>query len=405
MSGDSPSEPEGHGVRLIAFYLPQFHPEPANDGHHGPGFTEWVHVAGARPLFRGHQQPVLPGELGFYDLRVPEVREAQAALARQYGISAFCWWHYWSLGRRLLERPFREVLESGAPDFPFCLGWANHRWATDRSGAPESIVVAQEYGGDDDHARHFAALEPAFHDPRYVRVGGAPLFYVFRPREVPDLPALVALWTKLAHQSGLPGIHFVGQWRGEAIRADETPWTALDALVVTRIVAAGYRRPLRLRIVDRLRHGPIRLPSDAYAALGPNSCRGARRATPACSRTGTTRPVGDAAVTCSSIPTPTISPSTYVRRCDSLPIVHPTSGSPSSRVGTSGPKATIWSQIAGTVADGWRPSWPAWPSHPVDRHDTDGAARPARQHWHGGRPSPRHERSACGGEPAGFVPG
>ena len=189
-----------HDVRLIAFYLPQFHPEPANDGHHGPGFTEWVHVAGARPLFRGHQQPVLPGELGFYDLRVPEVREAQAALARQYGISAFCWWHYWSLGRRLLERPFREVLESGEPDFPFCLGWANHGWATDRSGAPESIVVAQEYGGDDDHARHFAALEPAFHDPRYVRVGGAPLFYLFRPREVPDLPALVARWTKLAHR-------------------------------------------------------------------------------------------------------------------------------------------------------------------------------------------------------------
>ena len=269
MSGDSPGEPAAHDVRLIAFYLPQFHPEPANDGHHGPGFTEWVHVAGAQPLFRGHQQPVLPGELGFYDLRVPEVREAQAALARQYGISAFCWWHYWSLGRRLLDRPFREVLESGEPDFPFCLGWANHGWATDRSGAPESIVVAQEYGGDDDHARHFAALEPAFHDPRYVRVGGAPLFYLFRPLEVPDLPALVAQWRKLAHQSGLPGIHFVGQWRGEAIRANETPWTALDALVVARIVAAGYRRRLRLRVVDRLRHGPIRLPPDAYAAVKP----------------------------------------------------------------------------------------------------------------------------------------
>ena len=108
MSGDSPGAPAAHDVRLIAFYLPQFHPEPANDGHHGPGFTEWVLLAGARPLFRGHQQPVIPGELGFYDLRVPEVREAQAALPRRYGISAFCWWRCWSRGRRLLERPFRE---------------------------------------------------------------------------------------------------------------------------------------------------------------------------------------------------------------------------------------------------------------------------------------------------------
>ena len=161
--------------QLIAFYLPQFYPIAENDAAWGKGFTEWAHVAAARPLFPSHYQPHIPADLGFYDLRLPETRLAQAALARRYGISAFCYYHYWMGGRRLLERPFNEVLESGEPDFPFCLCWANDSWTGIWYGKPEAVIVEQTYPGRDDHLRHMDWLARAFHDRRDLRLGGKPL--------------------------------------------------------------------------------------------------------------------------------------------------------------------------------------------------------------------------------------
>ena len=118
-------------ARIIANYLPQFHPIPENDKYWGVGFTEWTNVAKARPLFKGHYQPHIPADLGFYDLRLPEVREQQAQLAREAGVEGFCYWHYWfGKGRQVLERPFNEVVASGKPYYPFCLAWANHDWTT-----------------------------------------------------------------------------------------------------------------------------------------------------------------------------------------------------------------------------------------------------------------------------------
>lgn len=200
---------DSNNTRAIAFYLPQFHPIPENDLWWGKGFTEWTNVARARPLFRGHYQPHIPADLGFYDLRVAEVREAQAKMAAQYGIEGFCYYHYWFGGKRLLERPFDEVVASGSPEFPFCLCWANQTWSGIWHGSPDKVLVEQTYPGIEDHRAHFLALLPAFRDKRYIRVDNKPLFIVFIPYGIPDHAATLLLWREMALEHGLDGLHLV----------------------------------------------------------------------------------------------------------------------------------------------------------------------------------------------------
>ncbi len=185
--------PAPQARRFLAFYLPQFHPIPENDEWWGNGFTDWTNVARARPLFRGHRQPHLPADLGFYDLRLPEARAAQAALAGEYGIDGFCYYHYWFEGRRLLERPFDEVLQHGEPSFPFCLCWANENWTRTWSGEVTDVLIRQTYSSDDDLA-HIRWLANAFADPRYIRVGGRPLFLVYRASSLPDAVRTTETW-------------------------------------------------------------------------------------------------------------------------------------------------------------------------------------------------------------------
>ena len=172
-------------ARAVAFYLPQYFPIPENDEWWGPGFTEWTNTAKARPLFPGHRQPTLPSELGFYDLRVAETRQAQSELAQEHGVEAFAYWHYWfGNGDRILERPFAEVLASGKPGISFCLAWANQTWTGIWHGAKDRILKQQTYPGPEDEQRHFDTVLPAFRDERYLRVDGKPVFYVFRPEEL-----------------------------------------------------------------------------------------------------------------------------------------------------------------------------------------------------------------------------
>ena len=244
-------------IRPIAFYLPQFFPTPENDEWWSPGFTEWTNVARAKPLFPGHYQPRIPADLSFYDLRVPSVRERQAALAREAGIEGFCYWHYWFNGRRLLDRVFAEVVESGKPDFPFCLCWANHSWSqkTWDPNLPNKLLMEQTYPGKDDYVAHFNAMLPAFRDKRYIKVDGKLLFGVFSPADIPDTDVFFDTWNALARENGLEGFYFFGlsQGGGEYARWKDLPYDA----VVYDCLNDTFNHPeddgFRQRLVKRLR--------------------------------------------------------------------------------------------------------------------------------------------------------
>lgn len=259
-------------ARAIAFYLPQYFPIPENDEWWGPGFTEWTNTARARRLFPGHQQPTLPGELGFYDLRVPETRQAQSDLAREYGVEAFAYWHYWfGHGSRILERPFQEVLASGAPEISFCLAWANQTWSGIWHGAEDRVLRQQLYPGAEDDRAHFATILPALRDERYLRVDGRPVFYVFRPEELPDAAAFVDRWQAMARAAGLPGLYLVAEMSdllGTGPRYVGGEADGFDASVYMRLPARneGAWR-FRMRAIRKSLGGPEIYPySETIAA-------------------------------------------------------------------------------------------------------------------------------------------
>lgn len=215
-------------VKVICFYLPQFHPIRENNIWWGEGFTEWNSVVRGERLFPSHYQPHLPADLGFYDLRLDAVREAQAGLAKEYGIGGFCYYHYWFNGRRILERPLTDMLSSGKPNFPFCLCWANENWTRAWDGGETEILLSQEYSEEDDVA-HIRALIPAFKDPRYIRIGGRPLFLVYRTENMPDPAATAQRWREEARRAGIGDIYLA---RVEGFRSDIDPSTiGFDAAV------------------------------------------------------------------------------------------------------------------------------------------------------------------------------
>ncbi len=195
-------------VRIVAFYLPQFHPIPENDRWWGNGFTEWAKVVRGRKQFADHYQPHLPERLGFYDLRLPETRERQAALARAYGVGAFCYYYYAFGTKTLLDRPLREMLHSGTPDFPFCLCWANENWTRRWDGDERDLLMEQRYGPELDGAL-IDELMPYLLDRRYLRVGGAPVLVVYKPGAIPDAQATLARWRAAARRWGVPDLHLV----------------------------------------------------------------------------------------------------------------------------------------------------------------------------------------------------
>lgn len=254
--------------KIIAFHLPQFYPIAENNEWWGPGFTEWHNVAKARPLFRKHHQPNLPGELGFYDMRLAQTRQDQADLAREHGVYGFCYWHYWFGGRRLLEQPTEALLAAGVPDLPFCLGWANETWTGIWHGSPNSILMEQTYPSGD-AAAHYALLTRYFADPRYIKQDGKPLFYVYQPKYLPADGEYLRELRRLAQADGYPDLFIVGTWKpNPGGRFDSTGELGLDAAVVTNLsgrdtqsrahVVSAVKRRLLSRVSGHT--GPQRLP-------------------------------------------------------------------------------------------------------------------------------------------------
>lgn len=232
---------------IIAFYLPQFYPTETNDKWWGEGFTEWTNVRNARPLYWGHYQPKVPTELGYYDLRQQDVREAQAAFAREAGIGAFCYWSYWfGGGREELDEPFDAVVESGKPDFPFMLCWANESWHTGFWNRGErkqkSVIVQQTYPGDDDIYAHFYRRLKAFKDNRYLKIENRPVFMIYEWRSVPQVERFIRIWNELAIKAGFDGIYFIAHLKHphDLRNIDEPLAKGFDAVNTIRLWEADF---------------------------------------------------------------------------------------------------------------------------------------------------------------------
>ncbi len=195
-----------HPPRLIAFYLPQFHPTPENDLWWGKGFTEWTNVTKATPLFEGHYQPHLPSDFGFYDLRLRETRHDQIKLAAHYGIDGFCYYYYWFSGTRLLNRPLDDMLEDPDHNMPFCLCWANESWTRRWDAADHEVLIDQKYLPEDD-LNFIKSLIPFLRKPGYIRVDGRPFLMVYRPQHLPDAKKSAMVWREYCRTIGIGEIH------------------------------------------------------------------------------------------------------------------------------------------------------------------------------------------------------
>ncbi|AEE16255.1 glycosyltransferase WbsX family protein [Treponema brennaborense] len=252
--------------RILAFYLPQYHPISENNQWWGTGFTEWTNVGKARPLFPGHKQPKVPTELGYYDLRVPEVRELQAQMAKDAGVEGFCYWHYWfGEGKQLLEKPLQQIISSGKPDFPFCLGWANESWYAkvwSKDKSKDKLLIEQKYCGLEDYKEHFETILPILKDKRYVKVNGKLLFLIYKPDDFADCPTFINYWQELAKAEGLQGFHFIASAKRNTNDFEKYLKSGFDAVFTDRmwLGAKALRRDKPLSLVKVLLFKFLKIP-------------------------------------------------------------------------------------------------------------------------------------------------
>lgn len=201
--------------KIIAFYLPQFHPIPENDFWWGKGFTEWTNVGNAKPLFWGHYQPKVPADLGYYDLRIDEIAEEQSRMALEAGINGFMYWHYWfGEGKTIMDMPLKKMLSNEKIEIDFALCWANHswfakNWNASKTDCEDKLLIEQKYLGKNDCILHFNSVLQSFNDPRYIKINNKPLFGLYQPYSMPNVDEFIDIWNDLSKRNGFDGIYFM----------------------------------------------------------------------------------------------------------------------------------------------------------------------------------------------------
>lgn len=237
--------------KVIAFYLPQFHAIPENDEWWGKGFTDWVNVKKAQPLFSGHNQPRTPLK-GYYDLTDAETLRWQAGLAEKYNVSGFCFYHYWFAGKLLLEKPAEILLKHTDINMPFCFSWANEPWARTWDGKAKQVLMPQDYGNESDWKDHFNYLLPFFKDSRYIKVNGKPMFLIYKTRSIPHCAEMMNMWIELAKENGLDGIHFVQTIRENQLDTRNLPFSANAEFEPARSISLQGACTLQAQRVRRM---------------------------------------------------------------------------------------------------------------------------------------------------------
>lgn len=201
-------------MKIIAFYLPQFHSIPENDAWWGKGFTEWTNTKKSKPFFQSHYQPREPLSENYYNLLNPETMQWQANLAKEYGLYGFCYYHYWFNGKKLLEQPLEKMLSNPKIDIPFCLSWANEPWTRAWDGNIKETIMPQIYGGEHEWRQHFDYLTPYFLDSRYIKVDDKPMLLIYNASAIPNVNKMVDLWELLSKELGFSGIHIIETLNG-----------------------------------------------------------------------------------------------------------------------------------------------------------------------------------------------
>jgi hypothetical protein len=247
-----------NSIKFLAYYLPQYHPIPENDEWWGIGFTEWTNVAKAKPLFKGHYQPILPADLGFYDLRIPEIQEKQSEIAQEYGIDGFIYYqYYFGNGKMLLEKPAEAMLKNPKITIPFCFCWANETWKGIWHGLDNpTVLIEQLYSDERDYINYFNYLLPFFNDDRYIKVDNKPMFHIYRAEDIPKWDVFSNLFNTLAVQNGFEGMHFVAtiiEQESSTILEDQSVYGQVGTDIFRNMRYAQEKQTLQERIVKKLR--------------------------------------------------------------------------------------------------------------------------------------------------------